>query len=59
MTANIAVFISGSGTNLQAIIDKMLARELDVNLRLVVSDKSKAYGLVRAHKAGIGSSDAM
>ena len=53
MTANIAVFISGSGTNLQAIIDKVQARELDVNLRLVVSDKLNAYGLVRAHDAGI------
>ena len=53
MTTNIAVFISGSGTNLQAIIDKVQARELDVNLRLVVSDKSNAYGLVRAHDAGI------
>lgn len=44
---NIAVLISGSGTNLQAIIDD------EIPLALVLSDKPTAKGLERAQKAGI------
>lgn len=50
---NIAVFASGSGTNLQAIIDNIAAGTLKANLALVVSDKRKAFALERARKAGI------
>lgn len=44
----IGVLISGSGTNLQAIIDAIEADRLDATIKLVVSNKSDAYGLARA-----------
>ena len=47
------VFISGGGTNLQALIDAVEQDELDAEIVLVVSNKKKAYGLIRAEKAGI------
>ena len=47
------VFISGSGTNLQAIIDAVAAGQLDAQIALVVSNRKAAYGLVRAEQAGI------
>lgn len=50
---NIVVFISGSGSNLQAIIDAVQAGELDINIALVVSNRKEAYGLVRAREHGI------
>lgn len=50
---NIIIFISGSGSNLQAIIDAVQAGELDVNIALVVSNRKGAYGLVRAQEKGI------
>ncbi|MBX3059300.1 MAG: phosphoribosylglycinamide formyltransferase [Anaerolineae bacterium] len=50
---NIVVFISGSGSNLQAIIDAVQAGELDVEISLVVSNRKAAYGLVRAAEMGI------
>ena len=50
---NIAVLISGSGTNLQAIIDAWKNKEINGNLKLVVSNKKKAYGLERAKLADI------
>ena len=49
---NIAVLISGNGSNLQAIIDKFQKDEL-VNVSCVISNKKDAYGLVRAEKAKI------
>lgn len=45
----IVVMISGSGTNLQAIIDA----NLQIEIVLVVSNKKDAYGLKRAESAGI------
>jgi phosphoribosylglycinamide formyltransferase-1 len=45
--------ISGSGTNLQAIIDAIEAKELDAKIQLVLSNRADAYGLVRAKKHGI------
>ena len=45
--------ISGSGTNLQAIIDRIAARQLDCDLRLVVSNRPDAAGLARAEGAGV------
>lgn len=49
----IAVLISGSGTNLQAIIDNIAARQIPCDIRLVLSNKASAYGLERARNAGI------
>ena len=44
----IGVLISGSGTNLQAIIDAIEAEKLDATIQLVLSNRTDAYGLVRA-----------
>ena len=51
----IAVLISGGGTNLQAIIDAIEAKRLDAVIKLVLSNKSEAYGLVRARNHGIAT----
>lgn len=50
----IAVFVSGGGTNLQALIDAQTAGVLTSGeIVLVVASSSKAYALERAKKAGI------
>lgn len=49
----LGVLISGSGTNLQAIIDRIVAGTLDATVELVVSSRPSALGLQRAEKAGI------
>lgn len=49
----LGVLISGSGTNLQAIIDAIAADKLDADVVLVVSSRADAYGLKRAEDAGI------
>ncbi|MGI6216063.1 MAG: phosphoribosylglycinamide formyltransferase [Coriobacteriales bacterium] len=49
----IGVLISGSGTNLQALIDNIEAGKLDAKIVLVVSSNESAYGLQRAEAAGI------
>lgn len=51
-TCNIVVLISGSGSNLQAIIDD-LAEHPTAKIRAVISNRADAYGLVRAQQAGI------
>lgn len=51
----IAVLISGSGSNLQAIIDRIGAGELRAQLVGVLSNKAEAYGLTRAAAAGIAT----
>lgn len=53
MPARLVVLISGSGTNLQAILDAIRARVLDAQVVLVVSNRKAAFGLQRAEKAGI------
>lgn len=53
MTIKIGVLISGSGTNLQAIIDRIAAGTLDAEIVLVVSSRPSALGLKRAEAAGI------
>jgi phosphoribosylglycinamide formyltransferase-1 len=50
---NIAVFCSGNGTNLQAIIDAQKKGYIKGELRLVVSDIEGCFALMRAEKAGI------
>ncbi|EGF77651.1 hypothetical protein BATDEDRAFT_13763 [Batrachochytrium dendrobatidis JAM81] len=49
----IVVLISGNGSNLQAIIDAVAAGHIQAQISLVVSNKTKAYGLERAAQAGI------
>ncbi len=49
----IGVLLSGSGTNLQAIIDAAANDGLPVDLVQVVSSRPDAYGIERARKAGI------
>jgi phosphoribosylglycinamide formyltransferase 1 len=49
----IGVLISGSGTNLQSIIDAIEAKKLDARIQLVLSNRADAYGLVRAANHGI------
>ncbi|MBR3927690.1 MAG: phosphoribosylglycinamide formyltransferase [Clostridia bacterium] len=54
MKARVAVFVSGGGTNLQAIIDASLRGEIpSAEIALVASNKSDAYALERAKKHGI------
>ena len=50
----LGVLISGSGTNLQSLIDAIERQELPgVQITLVVSNQPDAYGLVRAQNSGI------
>lgn len=49
----IGVLISGSGTNLQALIDEIAAGRLNAEIVLVVSSRPSAAGLKRAAAAGI------
>ncbi len=49
----ITILISGSGSNLQALIDAQHAGVLGATVALVVSDRADAYGLQRALQHGI------
>ena len=49
----IAVLVSGSGSNLQSIIDATEKGEIPCRVGIVVSNKADAYGLERARKHGI------
>ena len=49
----IVVLISGSGSNLQSIIDRIANKTLNADLRAVISNKADAYGLKRAEQAAI------
>ena len=49
----IIVLISGSGSNLQAIIDAIAAGQLNAEIRAVISNRADAYGLTRARNAQI------
>jgi len=48
-----AIFVSGNGSNLQAIIDAVKSGDIKAELALVFSDRRKAYALKRATTAGI------
>jgi phosphoribosylglycinamide formyltransferase 1 len=50
---NIGVLVSGSGTNLQSIIDACARNEMNARVACVISNKADAYGLERARQAGI------
>jgi phosphoribosylglycinamide formyltransferase-1 len=53
-SCNVVVLIGGNGSNLQALIDSELCSTY--NIAGVVSHRSNAYGLERAHNAGIKTS---
>ena len=58
MTTNLnpkrlVVFISGNGSNLQAILDATADGTLNAQVVLVVSNRISAYGLKRAGNAGV------
>uniref|UniRef100_C6E6M8 Phosphoribosylglycinamide formyltransferase n=1 Tax=Geobacter sp. (strain M21) TaxID=443144 RepID=C6E6M8_GEOSM len=52
-TFNIGVLISGSGSNLQSIMDACSAGAIKARVACVISNKADAFGLERARKAGI------
>lgn len=47
------VLVSGRGSNLQAILDRIADGYLPLDIKIVISDKADAYALERAAKAGI------
>lgn len=50
---NIAVCVSGGGTDLQSVIDAVEAGSINGTIKLVISNRKKAYALERAKKHGI------
>lgn len=50
---NIVVLISGSGSNLQAIIDAIAAQQLQANIQAVISNRPDVKGLQRAQAVNI------
>ena len=57
LKANIAVLVSGGGTNLQALIDAEKSGIINSgSIKLVVANNANAYALERAKNAGINSS---
>jgi len=50
-----AVFVSGLGTNLQAIIDNVKSEYIKADLSIVISDNPDAYALTRAENEGVES----
>ena len=51
----IAVLVSGNGSNLQALIDAQLGKQLSGQIIGVLSNKANAYALQRAEKANIAT----
>lgn len=47
------VLISGSGSNLQAILDACASGDIAGEVAVVISNRADAYGLVRAELAGV------
>ncbi|MGC2275394.1 MAG: phosphoribosylglycinamide formyltransferase, partial [Candidatus Binatus sp.] len=54
-TVKLGVLISGTGSNLQAIIDAILRGDLKAEIRLVISNRADAQGLERARRHGIAT----
>ena len=52
----VCVLISGSGSNLQALIDARDEKRIDIDIVSVISNRADARGLERANKAGIPTS---
>ncbi|MGK8435789.1 phosphoribosylglycinamide formyltransferase [Ectopseudomonas hydrolytica] len=55
MPCNVVVLISGSGSNLQALIDSVAQGDNPARIAAVISNRADAYGLVRAQNAGIAT----
>lgn len=55
MTYQIAVLISGGGSNLQALLDAQAEGSLGAEVALVASDRADAYGLQRALRQGVAA----
>jgi phosphoribosylglycinamide formyltransferase 1 len=53
MKIKLGVLISGSGTNLQAIIDACAKEDFPASVDFVLSNKADAYGLYRAKENGL------
>ncbi len=53
----IGVLVSGRGSNLQAVMDRIADGYLPLEIAVVISDKSDAMALERARKAGITAVD--
>lgn len=49
----LTILISGTGTNLQAVIDSISSKALNATIQRVISNRKNAYGLQRATNAGI------
>ena len=49
----IVVVVSGSGTNLQAIVDAVESGDIRADIRSVISNRADAWGLERARRHGI------
>jgi phosphoribosylglycinamide formyltransferase-1 len=49
----LAVLVSGSGTNLQVIIDRIESGDIKAEIACVISNKAEAYALTRAVQHGI------
>jgi len=52
----VVVLISGNGSNLQILIDKISNGEIEAEIAGVISNKADAFGLQRAHSAGVSTS---
>ena len=52
---NVVVLLSGTGSNLQALIDSTVDGENPVRIAAVIANRSDAYGLQRAQAAGIAT----
>lgn len=53
MSLSLGVLVSGSGSNLQAVLDACRDGSLDARVQLVLSNKPDAYALERARRAGV------
>ena len=53
LPSRLGVLVSGNGTNLQAIIDRIEAGDISAEIACVISDKSDAFALTRAARHGI------
>ncbi|MCO7504561.1 MULTISPECIES: phosphoribosylglycinamide formyltransferase [Pseudomonas] len=52
-SCDVVVLLSGTGSNLQALIDSTRTGDSPVRIRAVISNRADAYGLQRARDAGI------
>jgi phosphoribosylglycinamide formyltransferase-1 len=52
-TCDVVVLLSGTGSNLQAMIDRLHGVDQPARIRAVISNRADAFGLQRAREAGI------